>query len=669
MNKVMAENLKALRLNNAARVRELFRYGNKSLKTVFKKVPLLIQANHPDLPGYMDHGEAPRGIWGLDYHDLVRQAREAFPGIKADIENRLYVDAPLVESLILIGSSGSVGQTTASDLDYWVCLDRRNISVREMDILTRKLNLISQWAMKRHSVEVNFYTVDTADLAENRLERHGRESEGEVAPLLLKEELYRTLLHVAGRFPLWWTAPLTISPKQYLYLVQSLNKQTDKKRLIFIDLGFPLNPPPQEYLSAALWLSQKSHLDPFKGLLKMILILEQVENGLAAPLLCQQIKSAILDATRNELPIDPYAMTIRRVLAFSAKYMNPAARELVRISAYFKIIGPFDQGKTDRPQAKIQLIEQLMAEWQWDRSKVEQLDNFTSWSERERLNLGHRMKTMLFTLYSRIAKKLMQDYPDQVDAGGKGLTQFRANILTRFSRHQAVVENLPSSLHSKTLPKTMTLFYNGRKWQLYGGAFEQFQAGSDSSIGRLIKQFPRAAGAAAWLVHNRLFDPELKLRLRPRPGPVSLETMLELLKKLNDIFPPMDFAQSKKGKKWRLGGKGPRLVIVNLEDSWHQHKLVSTDLIYRTAWGEMRHTCHDLIMYENEADKYVALAKILQESGEIGVTDLNLFAPVSALERKITGNLRVALNQALAGVTKRKKGVEILDEKTRLDMD
>ena len=136
-----------------------------------------------------------------------------------------------------------------------------------------------------------------------------------MAPLLLKEEVYRTLVHVAGRMPLWWAVPPGTGQAAYRNIARgNLALSTD-----LIDLGFPDRPGPQEFLAAALWLSRKSEADPFKGALKMILVLEQVESGLKAPLLCHLLKKKVLTAEESELPVDPYALMIERVLGCAAE--------------------------------------------------------------------------------------------------------------------------------------------------------------------------------------------------------------------------------------------------------------------------------------------------------------------------------------------------------------
>jgi adenylate cyclase len=136
-----------------------------------------------------------------------------------------------------------------------------------------------------------------------------------------------------------------------------------------------------------------------------------------------------------------------------------------------------------------------------------------------------------------------------------------------------------------------------------------------------------SASAAAWLVHNDLYDETLKLRLMPRPGPVSLDTMNELLKTIKRLFPPLTVSEVGEHGGFRHGGVGPRLVIINLEASWLENKILSTDLIYRTAWGEMRSVPSDLSRQTNEADKFLQIADKILATGKLSLDTVHFFVP------------------------------------------
>jgi adenylate cyclase len=445
--------------------------------------------------------------------------------------------------------------------------------------------------------------------------------------------------------------PPGIGLDQYRKILGFLERAVQEGRMTerFIDLGFPLPPKPQEYLAAALWLSQKSEADPFKGVLKIVVIQEQVESRLSKPMLCDQVKAAVLSAREEDLPVDPYVMTIQRVRDYSRGQFHHRALDLLRMSIFFKIRGAFYASRSAPDSPKARFIQDLIQDWGWDEAQVEHLKNYASWPERDKLALGQELKTLLFTLYSHIAQKLMDEYPDEVSALDQNLAGLKAWILSRYSDHEAKVEDLPSTQHRDILPKTFSLIYNLGRWELYSGWVEAWQVGTDQTQGRMIYECSRAARVGAWLVHNRLWNASIKLRLRPRPGPVSLETMVGLLEQLTSFFPPREVEASKGEGGRQAGRKGPRVLVVNLEEAWHERRIESVDLIYRAPWGEMRHTSLMLTGHDNEIGKYLAMAEMVLESGEVSVEDVHLFVPEGLFGQKIKRNMRAVFTQVSSG--------------------
>ena len=665
LNRLMSKSLEVLRTNNTLRIDAIRSYGTGNLWAVFQLIPFLLHINHADFPGFIEADDVPRGVCGFENSVFLESARDSFPSLADEFEQAVSVERTAVQSLLLMGSSGSVGHTAASDLDYWVCINRRDFPGDKWEKFLRKLSAIEAWAQEVHSTEVHFYPVDLGDLSVNRFQRYGEETEGEVAPLLLKEEVYRTLVHVAGRMPLWWAVPPGTGQAAYRNIARgNLALSTD-----LIDLGFPDRPGPQEFLAAALWLSRKSEADPFKGALKMILVLEQVESGLKAPLLCHLLKKKVLTAEESELPVDPYALMIERVLGCAAEKLDRESLELIRLSVYYKVRGPFDLFPAGRSGPKARLLQKLISQWGWGEEMEDHYNHYSSWSERERLVLGEKMKMLLFNLYSRIARRLMSDYPDLVTSEDQNLAQLKAMIMARYSIHQAKVEELPSNLHRKTIPQSMTLVHAGDMWELFGGRFEVAPANSEESQGNLLYTAARAARVAVWLFHNRLYTPSMKLKLRPRLGPVSLEAILRFLDTLRKVFPPRQPAELDHKDVFRLGGEGPRLLALNFESPAHLSKIMSADLIFRTSWGEMRHAHFLLDPNLNEVEKIMTLAAFLTDHGHCEPSDWHFLAPDGAAGLKMRRNVQAALFQSLKGMTRQRSGLSKSARGLRLDID
>ncbi|MBF0528097.1 MAG: class I adenylate cyclase [Deltaproteobacteria bacterium] len=671
MPSLLAKNIDAFIRNNTARTKEFQGYASKGTRMAFLYVPILLHVNHPDIPGFINSDRVPTGLCGFNHSEFPAVAYKAFPKLVKNLHRILKIPNAVVQSLLVMGSVGTVGQTGISDLDYWVSLNQNEFAATDLLLFRKKLDQISAWALKTLTTEVHFYLVDIPALQADKLYAQGAEIEGEVAPLLVKEEFYRTGLYVVGRIPWWWVQPSGVN--HGLELVASVfeNNLSESKYSMpdFIDFGPPQVPGPSECLAAALWLSQKSEADPFKAALKMILIWEQVESRLQAPLLCDSIKKAVLTRPEDAGPVDPYKYMIRHVLAYAANRLENHELELLRIAAYYKVKGLESATGLTPGSPKVKFLNELIGSWGWTADRVAYLDNYSGLSHGERMELGVKIKEFLFKVYLRIAGKLQQDFPDEISGHDERLNQFKAGMLSRYSDHEAKVPDLPSNLQRQTMPQTMTLVYNNGYWDLYGALIESWHVGSESAEASLIAVFPQAARAAAWLIHNRLYTPELKLRLQPRPGPVSLEAMLQLLEKMKELFPPSASHEPGTESGFVQGGIGTRLLIINLEGDWNTNKIMSVDLVYCTAWGEMRHVSAAFPTSTREAEKYLLIAKLLQDSGKIKTEDLcyHIFPGLHA--KKLLNNLRSALTLAMSGGQRSPERLSASNRKNKLDLD
>ncbi|MEW6263279.1 MAG: class I adenylate cyclase [Thermodesulfobacteriota bacterium] len=614
---------KAFILNNIWRTMEMLRYATPGFRTVFQNVPYLLQVNRPETKGYLQNDRPALGLYGFERSGFARIFRETYPDRSI---REILVRRPAIQALLLIGSTGSIGHTQSSDLDYWVCVDQSTLSRADLDFLKNKLALVAEWAKHEHGVDVHFFLMTLDEIRNNVLGGLDEDSSGDVMPLLLKEEFYRTLLHVAGRMPLWWIVPLGTEKGDYDRLTEAVEQfeTAGFHAPDFVDLGFPERPGPKEYLGAAMWQAHKALKDPFKAVLKMMIILEQVESRFQTPLLCDQVKEAVINATPDQLPVDPYLSTIRRVLAFARDDL-----ELIRISAWYKMHHPFDPIRPAPDGPKARIMSELSREWGWKPDKVEDLFNYSRWPDRRKLALGEKIKALLLELYSRIAAKLRADFRDQVMIQDKSLAILNAEIMARFADHAIKVEDLPSEFHRLGLPGDFNLAQAYGSWRLYSS----LRSESD-----YVYSADRISRVAAWLIHNRLWSPNLRIRLRPGPSAVKMGVLLALLDLLSQTFPPRDFSFERAGSLLARP-MGPKVLVLNMEEAPGQTRLVSAEVIYRTNLGEM---CHEVLAVEpgGEADKYTRLAETMARMDETGLDLVTIFTPPGRISHELESNLR-----------------------------
>ena len=632
LGRKLLQNQKTFVLNNILRTREMLRHAAPGFKTVAQNVPYLLQVNQPNTPGFIPSDNPAMGIWGLERSGYVRIFRAAHPD--RSIKD-LMVRRPRIQSLVLIGSTGSIGHTSASDLDYWVCVDQDDLPAPDFAFLKKKLDLVSDWARRTHGTEVHFFLMDLDDVRLNRMSPLDDDSSGDVMPRLLKEEFYRTMLHVAGRLPLWWVVPPETAREDYEWISRELEtlETTAFQAQDYVDLGYPESPKIGEYLGAAMWQVHKAQNDPFKAVIKMALLLEDVESDFTAPVLCEQVKQAVLTADHEDFPIDPYLMTIQRVLAFTGEF--PEIRDLVRLAAWFKLSFPDIAHRPEPAGRKKQVLDRLQGEWGWSEEKVRDLENYPRWPERRKQSLGEELNGLLLDLYFRIAVPLRTKYPRDVEIQSSELSMLNAKVIALYARHQAKVEDLPSIFYKKSLPADMNIVYESGEWKVYDtlGHQEDF-----------IFAASRAARVAAWLVHNGLVRRGVLLRLRPGDAVMKKSAFFSLLPVLQSSFPPLSIG-SLKMEGLYAQPSGRRVLILNMETGASRLDILSAEVVYRTNQGEM---CHEVLELEADggaADKYAVIADNALLRADADPEDIELYIPPGEFVEELAGNLRQVLKR------------------------
>ncbi|MDR1606827.1 MAG: class I adenylate cyclase [Deltaproteobacteria bacterium] len=603
--------------NNLARIRDLRAMATPGFRRTFDLTPTLIHYNHPDLPGYIETPNAPHGL--LFYEEWLKrgQIEEKGPWVGSKVER------PVVECLALIGSSGTVGQTAESDLDYWVCYNPALLNGERLAWFKIKLAAITKWAMEENKTEANFYPIDLALLAQGRLNSLSEKRDGDVAPMLLIEELFRTMLFVAGREPLWLLYPLDISEAEYRAMAEEiapLSRDGEPPR--YVDMGFPTKPQPQEYLASAMWLTHKSEDNPFKGLLKIMPILEAVKTDFVSPLLCEVVKERIFNNPDPEIAVDPYAITLEWVIDFVSRTLSPQQLDLVEAAAFLKILGSSAGSPVDlsaEPQSpKSRVLSKWVKKWRWSPEKLAWFQNYEYWPNSEKLNQAEELIQLLFSCYMLIASDLMNHFPGQVDAQNEVLAPMAARLLGRLGGAEVTVEVLPSHILRQNLSNRAFFRREGWGWRVYDWP-KTIDNNQDLGEKNLIYQTPRAAKAAAWVVSNELYSQDLVVEVADQDqAMVAKERLADYLAKLAELFPPIKFHELDPQKMWLPQARGPVLVTLNFEEPSDTRAIRSLDVIYRTGWGETRHQHKDVQSLSTEADKIFALSQMLNES--CGVT-------------------------------------------------
>ena len=180
--------------------------------------------------------------------------------------------------------------------------------------------------------------MDINQTRENSFESSAdEESAGSSLKLLLKDELFRTHILVAGKALLWWLIPPGLTEEQYLAYADRLLANPRINTELFIDLGYITDIPNAEIFGACLWQMNKALDSPFKSVIKFAyleLLLNRQEKAL--PLFSDLIKCLItypeklnpqqqIELSLEE--VDPYLLLARDIITFYKRKRPTPSRE------------------------------------------------------------------------------------------------------------------------------------------------------------------------------------------------------------------------------------------------------------------------------------------------------------------------------------------------------
>ena len=103
--------------------------------------------------------------------------------------------------------------------------------------------------------------------------------------------------------------------------------------------------------------------------------------------------------------------------------------------------------------------------------------------------------------------------------------------------------------------------------------------------GDLLKK-GRIEEIAIWLVHNGLYLPTTSLQLIPNPTPISLQDILDLLRKLYGFFPLYEAEKISPQALLKKAYIRKLFITANFNVNRELDKIYEYTTIYMTSWGE-----------------------------------------------------------------------------------
>ncbi len=599
---------------NQFKIKKIIETMSEADRLAFSVIPRLLHVHQKGVPGYIA-GKAPCGVFNFTVNRQTQLASEKlFPNI---IINRTESLTPFIQTILLMGSVGSIAQTRHSDLDYTLLIHKNCISKIDRNLFNRKLKAIEKWAWNNYRLEIHFFINEIEDFRRNIYGDSDSESTGSALAKLLKEEMYRASVIIAGKIPLWWIVPKETSDSNYEKIHQQINSH--KTLLIrdeFIDMGNVDKISQEEFFGGSIWTLIKSFRSPFKTLMKMGLLEEYMFQDAKSNLLCHEIKNKVF----NDVPfetIDPYINLFERVEKYFKNNKTDDEVDALRIAFYLKIgtqvnAPEMKQGTTDPKKA---ILIKLIASWNWTTKKVIELNDYSNWQMMKKVHLGERMNKILINSYKNISEKGKTLEAGKNLISGKDTHLLGRKLFSFYRKANDKIENLFALVDGATFEKELTFLHHQSNpkekgtWYLIRGKSRLYLEQIPS--GDIIKQNPNPIFLIAFAAFNNLFDLKTNLLLRCEKPIIKEQDLRFLLTNLSSFLAHINIAnisnvellaEARIKQLFLIADFGysiPREIASDenetsqiLQDDTDPidkklEKIRSVTSIYRTSWGEL----------------------------------------------------------------------------------
>ncbi|MDX5299080.1 MAG: class I adenylate cyclase, partial [Gammaproteobacteria bacterium] len=262
---------------------------------------------------------------------------------------------------------------------------------------------VCRWADEQGQ-ELHIFVMTAEQFRAGRTaEQVDSENCGSAQHTLLLDEFYRTAIHLAGGYPLWWLIPAD-QEGDYARWARQLCDCRFVREDAFVDFGPVPRLPPGEFLGAGVWQLYKGIDDPWKAILKLMLIESYARSEHAEPL-ALAYKRRVHGGGVQADDVDPYILLYRHLEAYLAQ--ETERLELVRRCLYLKT--GLRLSRVERQQQRddwrVRLLEQIVTAWGWTLTQLRRLDRRAQWRlgevQRERrvivneLTRGYRELSLL----------------------------------------------------------------------------------------------------------------------------------------------------------------------------------------------------------------------------------------------------------------------------------
>ncbi len=596
-----------LDLLNQQRIERALALMDVQGQRVFQLLPVLLHYNHPSIPGYYER-TVPYGVVNLEFTDEQQQFvddTELTSGGPLSTSEK-----PAILGLYTMGSTSSIGQSTSSDLDVWVCVSP-SMSPDERSSLSNKCLLITDWAQNM-GVEANFFLMDEERFRSNKSEEMTGDNCGSSQHLLLLDEFYRSAVRLAGQRLLWQIVPPEVE-ECYDDYVRQLCDEGKIDCNEWIDFGQIDRIPAEEYFGSNLWQLYKSIDAPYKSVLKAILLEAYSWEYPSTQLLCIDSKRRFFSHAPDLYGMDAYYLMLEKVTRYLERVNDHKRLDLVRRCFYLKTHEKLSRAPdVGSVEWRREALTDMVQKWQWSDAVIEELDDRRNWKV-EQVKIVH----------DQLLDALMLSY--------RNLIQFaRRNEITSAISPQDI-SILARKLYAafEVLPGKVTLLNPQISPDLHESDLSFIQVGSGrtnregwylykqpidpiSILGRpYLEHNEYLSKLVAWSFFNGMITESTRLHSIVRQADLDIDKFYQMVSDLRNTFslhkrrPSMQalaspceisqlamFINFENDPTTKLHGKALKVDLKNIDIfSFGEENLSlvgSVDLVYRNSWHEVR---------------------------------------------------------------------------------
>jgi adenylate cyclase class 1 len=633
---------------------------NEDEINVFQTFPLLFHFNHPTLPGYID-ADVPTGIAQYEAGEVHQQL----------LNNFLHVDLPKSKKqppdligLYAMGSTSSIGQSSESDFDIWICYPHQ-LDQQRVKLLDEKSWLISHWA-ESLGVELNFFLIPDNKFRVDNNASMTKDACGSSQHMLLLDEFYRTSLRVAGKRILWLQIPLE-HEHNYDQYVKNLYETGGLDADDWLDLGGFHRIPAEEYFGATLWQLYKGIDNPYKAVLKTILMEAYSWEYPNTELIAISYKKSFQEQSEYDQNLDPYCLMLKKVTAYLTCINDSKRLEVARACFYLKTEENLSKVCTnDNALWRRKVLNKLVDQWHWNECQIADLDNRKSW----KVNAVSKAKDVLLETLMCSYRRLLSFARDNNIS--ESISAEDIGILSRklYAAHETlpgkvdlVNPNISPDLSEPHLsfiqvPENRT---NPTGWYLYNCSLDNHTLINTPTLMHSMY----ISKLIAWCHINRLYEEETKLHLYNQGSDLVDQKLNQFMHDLYAVFPVYVPKASNQALSQPCEIKH-LTIFLNVEKDPTRHwestqeseinqvgdvlsygdnrecLIGSIDLIYRNSWNEVR-----TLNFHNDLAVVDALSTILGKMHQDALPpeQIDLFCYSRHFKQQISQAFSAKLNE------------------------